>query len=67
VQVARFKNLHGYNVMKNDNTEVSLLETFDIQELEDRVEFGICGGGSGGGGGGPGGECAPLDVDCEAR
>jgi hypothetical protein len=33
-----------------DNNE--LLQEFDICELEQRVEFGLCGGGGGGGGGG---------------
>lgn len=32
-----------------DNNE--LLQEFDICELEQRVEFGLCGGGGGGGGG----------------
>jgi hypothetical protein len=34
--------------MQDDKT----LEEFQICELEDRVEFGLCGGGGGGGGNG---------------
>jgi len=33
------------------NNENQLLEEFEISELEDRVEFGLCGGSSGGGSG----------------
>lgn len=32
----------------------NILEEFDINELEDRVEFGLCGGGGGGDGSGDG-------------
>lgn len=32
-----------------------LLEEFSVKSLEQRIEFGICGGGGGGGGGGDGG------------
>ena len=43
----------------------NILEEFEINELEDRVEFGICGhggddgGGNGGGGGCTDGKCPP--------
>jgi len=39
--------------MNNKN----LTEELAIVELEQRVEFGCCGGGGGGGGGGPGDPC----------
>ncbi len=32
-----------------------LIEEFAIEQLEQRVEFGLCGGGGGGGSGGDGG------------
>lgn len=41
----------------------NILKELDITELEERVEFGLCGGGGGGpgdGGGGPGDDgCVP--------
>ena len=43
----------------------NMIEELAIVELEQRVEFGCCGGG-GGGGGGPGDprpECPPADND----
>ena len=44
----------------------NLIEELAIVDLEQRVEFGCCGGG-GGGGGGPGGpgcpNCVPDDND----
>ena len=46
----------------------NMFEEFDIQELEDRVEFGLCGGDSGGGGtggGGPGHGCGDTETPCE--
>jgi hypothetical protein len=45
------------------------LEEFQICELEDRVEFGLCGGGGGGGGGGsdPGCGTQPPGVVCETN
>ncbi len=33
-----------------------MIEEFAIHELEQRVEFGLCGGGGGNGGGGDGGK-----------
>jgi hypothetical protein len=62
------KKEHG---MKND-----ILEELKITELEERVEFGLCGGsgggdggGNGGGGGGNGGEgsCTGAIHLCEER
>lgn len=47
-----------------------LLEAFSIKELEDRIEFGLCGGGGGGDGGGegPGGGCdAGGTASCEEK
>lgn len=44
--------------MKNIQ-QAQLLEQFSIDELEDRIEFGLCGG-SGGGDGGDGGS-DPVD------
>lgn len=43
-----------------------LLETFSVKELEDRVEFGLCGGGGddGGGGGGPGNDWCEAPRGC---
>ncbi len=32
-----------------------LIQEFSIEQLEQRVEFGLCGGGNGGGSGGTGG------------
>ena len=49
------------------NKEQKVLEEFEISELEDRVEFGLCGGGGGGGGGnpspapGPGPDCPTCE------
>ena len=55
--------------MKSNN----LLEEFSINELEDRVEFGLCGGSGGGGepctgeGCGPTNPCSDEDwADCHA-
>lgn len=36
-----------------------IIEEFAIHELEQRVEFGLCGGGGGGGGGGKEPICDP--------
>lgn len=49
--------------MKNEK----LLEEFSITELEDRLEFGICGGGSGGDGGDGGGGCDPSGSWCDDK
>lgn len=43
--------------MMNNN----ILKELDITELEERVEFGLCGGG---GGGGPGDGGGPVDGGC---
>lgn len=45
---------------KENNMENNILVELKITELEERVEFGLCGGGGGGGGGDgcPGG-CNP--------
>ena len=48
--------------------ETKHLEEFQICELEDRVEFGLCGGGSGGGSGGGeggGGGCNGVGDSCD--
>lgn len=47
-------------------SQKELLEAFSVKELEDRIEFGLCGGGGGddgggGGGGGPGDPGGPTD------
>ncbi len=39
-----------------------LIQEFDIEQLEQRVEFGVCGGGDGGGGG----DRDPGDAACAA-
>ncbi len=39
-----------------------LIQEFDIEQLEQRVEFGLCGGGGGGGGGG-----TNCRVECEPK
>ncbi len=45
---------------KQMDNDINVLEEFNISELEDRVEFGLCGGSGGGGGGGGGGsQCEP--------
>ena len=45
---------------------INILEEFAITELEDRVEFGLCGGSGGGGGGGGGGTgCNPDIESCD--
>ena len=41
------------------NNKNEILEEFNINELEDRVEFGLCGGSGGGDGGGSGGGTGP--------
>lgn len=41
-----------------------LLEAFSVTELEDRIEFGLCGGDDGGDGGGGGGGGPPCDSGC---
>ncbi|WP_156420190.1 hypothetical protein [Rheinheimera sp. EpRS3] len=46
--------------MENNN----ILQELQITELEERVEFGLCGG-SGGGGGLPGDDCSGLFCDVE--
>jgi hypothetical protein len=39
----------------------TIIEELEINELEERLEFGLCGGGGGGGeGGGPGGGPDPC-------
>ena len=44
----------------------NISEEFAINELEDRVEFGLCGGSGGGGGGGGGGTgCNPDIESCD--
>lgn len=49
--------LHSQKVGEKRMNNKDLLESFSIDELEDRIEFGIfgCGGGDGDGGGGGGG------------
>ncbi len=42
-----------------------VLKELDIHELEQRVEFGLCGGGGGGSGGGSGGEEDPPFGSCD--
>jgi hypothetical protein len=52
------------------DNKINVLEEFSINELEDRVEFGLCGGGGGGGEGGGGSEspCADLTKpECHAE
>lgn len=53
--------------MKEQNTNNAILEEFSVVELEQRVEFGLCGGSGGGdGGGGPGpgeGGCDIYECD----
>lgn len=44
-----------------------LLEEFSITELEDRLEFGICGGGGGDGDGDGGGGCDPASSWCDDK
>jgi hypothetical protein len=44
--------------MENNN---NILEEFNVNELEDRVEFGLCGGSGGGGTGGPGPDCPTCE------
>ncbi len=45
--------------------EKLVIEEFDICELEQRVEFGLCGGGGGDdGGGGDAGTCAITPKPC---
>ena len=44
-----------------------MIEEISLQDLEQRIEFGCCGGGGGGGGGGrggPGGPGGPGDGGC---
>lgn len=45
----------------------SVVNEFDVHELEDRIEFGLCGGGGGGsgGGGGGGGVCTEGPDVCQ--
>ena len=45
----------------------SIVNEFDVQELEDRIEFGLCGGGGSGGGGagGGGGVCDEHPEVCQ--
>lgn len=46
--------------MNDKISETEVLEEFSVVELEQRVEFGLCGGSGGGdGGGGGGGEPNP--------
>lgn len=56
--------------MNKEITETKALEEFSVVELEQRVEFGLCGG-SGGGDGTPsdppGLGCGPEGVTCEER
>lgn len=48
------------------NNKNDILEEFNISELEDRVEFGLCGGSGGGGGGGaPDGGCSGVGDVCD--
>jgi hypothetical protein len=47
--------LTGNIKKKENNMENNILVELKITELEERVEFGLCGGGGGGGGGGDGG------------
>ncbi len=42
-----------------------LLQEFEIELLEQRVEFGLCGGGSDSGGTGGGGDGCGVIGDCE--
>lgn len=41
-----------------------LLEAFSVTELEDRIEFGLCGGDGGDGGNGGGGSEPPCGTGC---
>jgi len=45
--------------------ELEMLEQFEINELEDRVEFGLCGGSDGGDGDLGGGGCDPEATYCD--
>lgn len=49
------------------NNKNEILEEFNISELEDRVEFGLCGGSGGGDGGNtpPKGNCDHTGIYCE--
>lgn len=58
--------------MNKEITETKALEEFSVVELEQRVEFGLCGGSGGGDGGGgpsdpPGSGCGPEGASCEER
>lgn len=44
---------HMGNTKKESNMENNILKELKITELEERVEFGLCGGSGGGDGGGP--------------
>jgi hypothetical protein len=52
-----FNEIKG-NFMNNDQ----LIEEISLQDLEQRIEFGCCGGGGGGGGGGGPGNGGCMDV-----
>ena len=47
--------------------EKRIVNEFDVHELEDRIEFGLCGGGGSGGagGGGGGGVCDEHPEVCQ--
>ena len=60
---------NGDNVKKQKGSimenKKNVLEEFDINELEDRVEFGLCGSGGDTGGGNTGGGGAGDTCDIE--
>lgn len=42
----------------------NLIEEISLKDLEQRIEFGCCGGGGDNGGGGPGPSPCEIDASC---